>query len=73
MLAPSKHYNSQINQLREVVEKAHRNSSNEIMSKMPAIVNGLDRLKILERERKPYRLENRTSNVYKMIYDKLTS
>ena len=71
--SPSKHYNSQINQHREVLEKAHRKSSNEIMSKMSAIANGLKRVKIPEREHKPYRLENQTLNVYKMIDDKLTS
>ena len=40
------------------------------MSKMPAIANGLERVKIPEREHKPYRLENQTLNVYKMIDDK---
>ena len=73
LFAPSKHYNSQINQHREVLEKAHRKSSNEIMSKMSAIANGLERLKKSEREQKPYRSENQTLNVYKMIDDKLTS
>ena len=40
---------------------------------MPAIANGLERVKIPEREQKPYKLENQTLNVYKMIDDKLTS
>ena len=73
LFAPSKHYNSQINQHREVLEKAHRKSSNEIMSKMSAIANGLKRVKIPEREHKPYRLENQTLNACKIIDDKLTS
>jgi hypothetical protein len=70
---PSKHYNSQINQAGEVVEKAHWKSGNEIMSKIPAIANGLKRVKIPKRGPKPYRLENQTLNVYKKIDDKLTS
>ena len=70
---PSKRYNSQINQHREVVEKAHWKSGNEIMSEMPAIANGLESVKIPEREHKPYRLENQNLNVYKVIDDKLTS
>ena len=43
------------------------------MSKMPAIANGLERVKIPEREHKPYRLKNQTLNVYKIIDEKLTS
>ena len=66
---PLKRSNSQFNHSREAVEKAHWKSSNEIMSKMPAIANVLERLKIPEREHKPCRLENQTLNVYKMIDD----
>ena len=43
------------------------------MSKMPAISNGLERVKIPEREHKPYRLENQTLNACKIIDDKLTN
>ena len=56
-------------QYREVVEKAHWKSSNEIMSKVPAIANGLEKVTIPKREHKPCRLENHTLNVYKMIDD----
>ena len=57
-------------QHRKIIEKADWKSGNEIMSKMPAIANGFERVKIPEREHKPYRLENQTLNVYKMIDDK---